>query len=530
MSARHLRIVLILVALASALAGVFAPLEWPARVIELCLLASAPIAFLVLADRSLSTWLARHRGDAVGPGDFIHEEWPGLILRLGGLFTVVGIAAAIKLWVRADAFMLPLGFAVGGFAATLLGGGGALVRRPPKRRSAIQDLFDLTRRRTYNEEVAEAAAFSRAVAGRLALPEIRLMLGSFSMMIIILAIGASLFATGERMLASGASEARGEFHPLSQLGIAIGLGGAGYVHAAMMLALFRIVSIARHSGRPPASGVFRQLGHSFETLGLLNTIPWSLAVAGLLVLLGFSSWIALDMMIGRAFALSPPGMIIAGATTAVLAWLLIFLPQVFVFAIFCHRDCGWVGAIETSTTLLTLEGFTGIRRALRVTFWTLSIVRLPAAIHLTLSMLDDRGPLLAGLLREKPLSEAVAQVKDVHANHPSALAKPFALLESGHYLEALNAFQIYLRKNRDDLPARRGECLAMLCLGNFRGGREKIEVWATLDPSNDEPHTLLKEIKDGLWHEDGAKFKEACARVPKDARRLKPVESPLKPL
>jgi hypothetical protein len=530
MSARHLRVLLILTALIVAGIGVFAPLEWPARAIQACLLASAPLAFLVLADRSLSTWLARHRGDAVGPGDFVREEWPGLVSRLGGLLVFAGVVATIKLWVRADGFIFPLGLAAIGAGGVLIGGMGALIRRPPKRRSAIQDLFELTRRRTYQEEVVEAAAFSRAVAGRLALPEIKLMAGSFFMMIIVLAIGASLFMIGERWMASGMSEARGEFHPLSQLGIAIGLGSAGYIHAAMMLALFRIVSIARQSGRPPASGVFRQLGHSFETLGFLNTVPWSLAVAGLIVLLGFSSWIALDMALGREFASAPLGIGIACVTTSILAWLLIFLPQVFVFAIFCHRDCGWVGAIETSTTLLTLEGFTGLRRALRITFWTATIVRLPAAIHLTLSILDDRGPLLAGLLREKPMAEAVAQVKDVHANHPSALRKPFELLESGHYLEALNAFQIYLRRNREDLPARRGECLAMLYLGNFRGAREKIEVWASLEPANDEPHALLQEIKSGLWNEDGAKFKEACARIPKDAKRLRAVEAPLRPM
>jgi len=530
MSAVHLRLTLILAALAFAATGAFAPLEWSARLIEACILASVPLAFLVLADRSLSTWLARHRGDAVGPGDFIVEEWPGLLGRLGGLLVFGGAVAGIKLWIRADGFQIPIGAAGLGAAGILVGGIAALIRRPPQRRNGIQELFELTRRRTYAEEVAEAAAFSRAVAGRLAFPEIRLMGGSLVLMLIVLAVGAALFALGSRWMASGMSGARGQFHPISQLGIAIGLGGAGYIHAAMMLALFRIVSIARHSGRPPASGVFRQLGHSFETLGLLNTVPWSLAVAGLLVLLGFSSWIALDMTIGRDFASSSLGIGIATATTSVLAWSLIFLPQVFVFAIFCHRDCGWVGAVETSTTLLALEGFTGLRRALRITFWVMTIVRLPAAIHLTLSVLDDRGPLLAALLREKPLAEALGQVKDVHANQPAALRQPFEWLESGHYLEALNAFQIYLRRNRDDLPARRGECLAMLCLGNYRGGREKIEVWASLDPANDEPHELLKEIKDGLWNEDGAKYRAACARVPKDAKRLRGVEAPLRPM
>lgn len=499
-----IRTLLLLLGVVLATVGALAPYDAPPNLGPGLLLGACIPLALWLVDWRLGGWLSRHRGDPVGPADFVREESLHILRDLGALGSLAAMAGAAKLHVLGEDNLWPSPLAAGCAALAALAWITRFIVGRPRRVDALADLYDVTKARTLEDQIAEAREFGRAVGPRLAGSFAAVCLLGLAMAILMVALGGGVLLLGVKLAGDGDPGT----NLVVQLGALIALSGIGVSFAATSLTLFRLVAIARKTGRPPTTGALRQFGRAFETVGLLNTIPWSIAMAMITGLLGFSAWVVASLI-----SSDPP--VVAALTitlSGLLLWLLVALPQMFVFAVFTVRDCGWMGALESSTALLGFEGPGGLHRALLATLWSLTLVRAPAAIHLTLQVLDGREELLAALLREKPLSMAFGKVLEGLSNEPEALKRPFAAMEAGRYLEALNAFQIYLRKNRHDLHAIRGECLALLRVGNYRSAREKIEAWANLEPASDEPPRLLREIAEGRWSEGGDLRRHADSR------------------
>jgi tetratricopeptide (TPR) repeat protein len=203
-----------------------------------------------------------------------------------------------------------------------------------------------------------------------------------------------------------------------------------------------------------------------------------------------------------------------GAGLGALAlWFLLFLPHLYVLPLFLKRECAWTDALEASAILLSLDPWRSVALGLAVTMRFLTVWRIPSALLLLDLALEGRNELVAAVMHEKPLREAHESLSTAQATRAGALVKPYELLEAGRYLDALNQFQIYRRRNREDPDALRGECLALLALGNARGAREKLEWWERLDPDNEEPSRILNEVAQGRWDEGGDLWAEAQARA-----------------
>ncbi len=506
------RTLLMVLGVTLVVVGAAAPFDAPANLGPGLMLGACLPLGLWLVDRRLGGWLSRHRGDGVGPGDFVREESLQIARDIGALGALAGMAGAAKLHVLGEEATWPAAVAVACAAVAALAWITRFIVGRPKRVDALADLYDVTKARTLEDQIVEAREFGRSVGPRLAASFAAVCALGVVVAVVMVGIGGGLLLLGVKLSDPGEAGT----NLLVQFGALVALSGVGISFAATSLTLFRLVAIARKTGRPPTTGALRQFGRAFETVGFLNTVPWSVGMGLVCALLGFSAWVVASLLTGDPAA-------VAGLTLALtcfLMWLLVALPQMFVFAVFTVRDCGWMGALEASTALLGFEGSGGMRRALTATLWTMSLLRAPAAIHLTLQVLDGRDELLAALLREKPLAMAFGKVLEGLSNEPEALKRPFASMEAGRYLEALNAFQIYLRRNRNDLHATRGECLALLRVGNHRSAREKIEAWANLDPASDEPPRLLREIAEGRWSEGGDLRRQA------DSKRTEAVPKP----
>lgn len=286
----------------------------------------------------------------------------------------------------------------------------------------------------------------------------------------------------------------------------------GLFAAGTILTWYRIVAIARRTGRAPVEPTRNHFGRAIEVLGPLRTMLWSavlaLALEGAVrVTIAGGEYIAELRSIPNA-----AGYAFVAALLAAVAYFLLFLPQLFVFSIFCRRDCGWAGAIESSVAFVLLYRQEALSIAWRTALWPLTIMRLPAAITLNLSCFDTMEPVLAVVLREKSVLAARDSMRDEIAKRPQALEKAYAMLEAGRYLDALNAFQMHRHSNRGDVEALRGESLALLYIGDRILARERLELWQRADPDSREHAVLIEELARGEWEDGQPKYEAAQQR------------------
>ncbi|MBI1293048.1 hypothetical protein GC173_17710 [bacterium] len=284
-----------------------------------------------------------------------------------------------------------------------------------------------------------------------------------------------------------------------------------WVAASALLGMFRVVQRARRSGFLKQGVLAREAGLAFESVGFVPTIVWVLLNLTAVGSLAAASWLAARTFIGSEGEALIWSSVAALTAVGVLAWVIVFLPQMYVFAILSRRDCGWSRAFDASMELVQLEGIEALLKAVLVTIFSVTIVGIPAAIHLLVCGLDRQDTLLAAILGEKSRREIEEALARTATDTPEALAKPTELLEKGRYLDALNGFQLYRFNNPQDARAMRGEALAMLAMGHVKG-REVLERWASEEPDNPEAAETLREFNAGLWGPDGARFLEAKAR------------------
>lgn len=478
---------------------------------------SVPGALLlafILIDRRFGVFVSAHLGEEIRIGSFLRRD-------------AAGVGSAL-LWPMTAALLLPtLRHMLEGEPATpLVASAGACFTlammlhfaarrkpRPPRTpQHPLEELYHLLEPESYAQQLNDARDFQRLVGFRLMGTLWRLWFLWLAVALMGVIPWTVLFATGW-FLADGDIGTYPPWWPrMCRWGVLGAFATEAILGASAMLAVFRVVAISRRTGRPPKDSVARHFGRALETLGPIRSIPFAFLFGVLLLTAGAVGLTVATMLEEGAGATGEVQLLAAVLAAMVVLWLGAVLLVLYMPALFCYRDAGWAQTFEANFLLLWLERGKALRKALRASFWMLTIVRIPAAVALVLSTLDRKGELIAALMEEKPLKDAIFAVKDAIAARPTALEKPYQLLEEGRYLDALNLFQMFLRRNRTELRAVRGECIALLMLGNVYTARDRVEVWINLAPDDHEPQQVLEEIRAGLWSETGEKYREAKSR------------------
>ncbi|MDX2176253.1 MAG: hypothetical protein SF028_07255 [Candidatus Sumerlaeia bacterium] len=475
--------------------ALFLPREAPAAA-AWALAAAAGLSLAgLLGDALLQRWLRDHWGQPVTPGDFLRQCAPGLVARVSfSAAAVLALMGARSLLVAEFAPVLLA--AAGGAAAVSLLAWLAGVALAAKREGRAADPYWAAGTHAgLGAELRAALDFQRVVGPRLAGALAKLAavwfggMAADAVLFILLLLLAQFIHDGAL---SAPVPGRGEF--FFQIAYAVALGFAALLSASVLLAGMIEVAIARKTGRPPRTGTGELLGRALEAVGIGPTFLWG-------ALLGGVGALALGATFGRLRpALLAEGLSAQSADLAALGAFLaavcaVALAHLYAPAVFARRDCGWAAALQAS---VSLAGYDGWRAPLRLAVagaWLLSIIRAPAGLHLLLSPLDGREVLLGLLLGEKTAGEPRTALRDLAQDRPDALRKPYALLEAGRHLEALNAFQLHLHRNRTDVDAMRGQCLALVALGNAPMAREKLSLWQSLAPEDPEPARLLAQVE-----------------------------------
>lgn len=511
MNAQPLRIAGRVVAAAALAMTAFAPKDAPAPALWAAMGIGGVTAWLLYADWRVGAWLASPEGKGRGPGAFLWRESTSLALGAGVIASVYNAGPLVRA-LPPEELAWQHAVAIAGAAVVALALVAKATRAMLSPRADLVALHRLAPLRPLAELRARAAEFEATIARRIATDVLLLVGAGVLACAACVAAGAGLvtagFATAET-LAPGLEA--GQWPLLSRIGVVFAIGATGLCGAATLLAALRVVDVARTTGRVPRSGVWNQWGTSFEIVGVRGTVLYSLVlaafVAGVLYAGVLLAGAALPMLEEAARAAIGIG---AGA---LVLWFALFLPHLYVLPLFLKRECAWTDALEASAILLSLDPGRSVGLGAAVTMRFLTVWRIPAALLLLDLSLEGRNELVAALMGEKPLRDARESLTTSQATRSGALIKPYELLEAGRYLDALNQFQIYRRRNREDPDALRGECLAMLALGHARGAREKLEWWERLDPENEEPSRILNELAQGRWDEGGDLWAEAQARA-----------------
>lgn len=192
-------------------------------------------------------------------------------------------------------------------------------------------------------------------------------------------------------------------------------------------------------------------------------------------------------------------------------WML-SVPLVYLFTIMSVRDAGWLSAAEASLGLTSFRRRSTFQTAANAWMMSVTIYYWPAALWLLLELVHREMPLLSVWLRERRVEDVRKDLEQQASQHPAALQGAYQLLDSGRYLDALNAFQIAYAKDYQYAAALEGIVMAQLRIGNMIKGREAVERLLSLDPSHENAIRIMSEIQRGLWSEGGQLFEQARQR------------------
>lgn len=493
------------------LLGLFGGAMPPLALLGGAVVALTLLLFLVL-DFMLDRWLRRHLGGDVTPGLFLRQRLGSVVSAAASIYglgaAVLGLSGLLE-----DALGTALlrGSAVLGGIAIVAMIGQAVARPARKQANPLAELRTKLGVKPLSVQLREARDFQATCGMRIFPPMLKVW--AFSAAIVI---GMWIVCGGIAALVVWASDQFVLYDPgnwplLMKLALLAGLGGTSAMGATALLATFRMVNRIRRVGRIDSSRLWRETGLSFETVGVWGSLGWGLGMLlalGVLGLAAASIHLALVEIFSLPWVLGLPVATIAFATGM---WIMVLLPQMYLFPVLLKRDCGWMRGIEASIHLVALEGREAISKAITATVMALTIVGIPGALHLLVASLDYEDLLLAAILGEKSAREVQEAMVALDSTTPAALKKHFEQLERGRYLDALNGFQMHLRTHRDDVEAQRGEALAFLHMGNPRA-RESLERWQRLAPDSEEANRLLAEFNAGEWAEKGRRFLEAQAR------------------
>lgn len=507
-----IRLFLLTVTIALGALTLFIPEDWPPAVVIGCAGLFAALGNALVVD----TVLRRSAADQTAAQPALRRQsmigLAGLVLFALGIITSL---TALVLWqrltlpeVQSEALRIAaVAFGILGIVGLVL----QLCARIASPANPLKDLRAQLPVRALSAQVRDAMEFQRVVGPRLFVP-LAMIAGVYTITMTIL-VGVSLLVLWVGwQFAEPFSVVDFEQWPLL-----IKLGFLGTVFsissclAAMLLACFRLVARARRQGRVPTRLVWRDAGLALETVGLLGTFGWGMAMVLAFGILGFASLFFHYFLVDFADLSGPLATALSLLSLVVLGWLMVFFPQMYVMAIMVRRDCGWMNAMEVSLRLVELEGREAFAKAMLATLMGSTILGLPGAIYLLLASLDGQELILSKLLSEKTEREIREALGELSATNTGKLAKFYDLLDKGRYLDALNGFQMYLRTHREDADATRGEALAFLHMGNPRA-RESLERWERLEPENPEATEYLAQLAAGLWAENGEKFLEADRR------------------
>ena len=472
---------------------------------------AALVFFLLAADAMLGWWLKNSVGRAVNLTTFLLERFPSLLLTAAALIAgFLGFA-----WVKLPESALKQLLLTRSAIAIFVFAGLAVIRALA---SADNEFLRLRNRLPVvpvRRQIIAALEFERTVAPRLILAFLKTGLAALPVRLIILASAGGLCWLGLLLAGEGAIQwTSWESIPLlAKIGLVGGFGASFLLLAALKLTWLRLVAVARVRGRVPIREIWNHADRAFGAIGVIPAFMTSIWLLLFLLTAGFSGYYFVELF--QQQGLDPlPAQAAGAAAAAALLWLLVLFPAQWVLPLMTKRDCGWIRAIEASTRLVGIERTRAFVIGGAAAVLTLTVVGIPAAYALLLGALDDLDPLIGLLLREKTLREANTQAEEAEelSEMPQTIQKGFEHLREGRYLDAVNAFQMYLRTHPGQLAAMRGEAIAMLHLGNHVMARDRLEKWLRLDPENDEARKLYREWEEGLWKEGGERFESARLR------------------
>lgn len=506
------RAALLILAFLFAAGALFTPQAWHPAVALACAGVFAAVANALVVDAVLR----RARTARIEAKESTRRQsligLTGLVLFALGIITCL---TALVLWRRLALPEGPSGaLRLAAIAFGCIGIVGLFLQLCARIASPVNPLRDLRSQlqvQPLSAQVRAAVEFQRIVGPRLLLPLAMIAAVYTAAMVLLVGISMLVLWAGWQ-ISEPFSVVDFEHWPLLiKLGFLGAVFSVSSCLSAMLLACFRLVSRARRQGRVPSRLVWRDAGLALETVGLLGTFGWGMAMVIAFGIIGFAAlflhyflidFVDIEVLVSGVFALT---------FFLTLGWLMVFFPQMYVMAIMVRRDCGWMNAMEVSLRLVELEGREAFTKAILATLMGGTIIGLPGAIHLLLASLDGQELILSKLLSEKTEREIREALGELSATNTGKLAKFYDLLEKGRYLDALNGFQMYLRTHREDADATRGEAIAFLHMGNPRA-RESLERWERLDPNNPEAGEYLAQLAAGLWAEKGEKFLEAEQR------------------
>lgn len=468
-------------------------------------------ALFLFLDYLLGRWI---RGQAGKQVNLVHFFVAQMGMIFGFLGISLGVLALFLIWRLGEGDrVLTLATIMGTIAgAFLLLAFLIPVLRKPSKDNRLAELRRKLPIKPLKEQFQNAWDFQRICGWRLLPTLAMLWLASLFFLVLLLGICTGIGTLAWTMASGGIELTNPDQWPfLLKLAVFLAILVTSCTLASCTLATFRIVHATRRTGRFRVKHMWRETGIALETVGILGTFAWGTAMTLSLIGVVAASFLLYHAVaeiwrLGHLVAL--PLSVLFGV---LLAWGLLLFPQLYVMPVLVRRDCGWLRAIELSVDLVWLERGEALLKAVAATGLVLTIAGIPAAVCLLVVSLDNHDLLLSAVLGEKTQREIEEDIAREDSSRPERLQKYYNFIEKGRYLDGLNGFQMYLRTNRQNVDAWRGQSIALLHMGNLQA-RESLEMWSRLADDSTEADALLDELARGLWSEEGVKFKEAQKR------------------
>ncbi len=496
------------------------PPELSTIAILCCAAVSAALGVFLFADWLLGKWLRRQIDKPINPAIFLLRQSGWILILIGSIVTCICSLIAMRIPVSPSVdstlyqlTLIAIGIAGSGVAFEVLS------KLTFHRKRPHPDILERLPEWPIQKQLAEARAFNRIASRRVFFPLSKLWLVSGLVQLAV--FGAAAGAGWLYMWFSTEPIPYVDFEnwPFVLKAVALFVVSVTAINlATSVLTTFRLVERVHNSGHLRRKDTARECGVALERAGLVGTVGWGLLLAGISLTIAFVGWSVFTALIEEGTAGVAAAASCGVSACVALFWFLVVWPQMYIPAVLTTRDCGWLRASEISTTILAIEGAASLKKLIIVTCWSVTIWRLPAAIHLLLRTTQHYDLVISAILNEKSAREVDQTLEEMAAKQPGGLKRAWAALEGGRYLDALNAFQLYQRNHREDIDSLRGESLAMLYIGN-PGARERLERWGRLAPDDEEVVRLLSEFRAGLWAEDGAAYQDAQRRSRQEVGR-----------
>jgi hypothetical protein len=472
-------------------------------------LTGAGITLGLLVDLEFGRWLRHPAGASGGPGGFLTAR---MVPLAGWGLTVLAPTLSVLAWQRTpgapawSADLLTLGGWTCGALLLVI-----LTRVALRNDHAVDELVDQLGARPTRGAWGAALRFQRRWTTTL-LPGRLFLVWKFCLGMAAWAIiGGGMLALG--LYQHPPEEWRADLQPpqLAVLGAVVIWCGMRYLMLSGSLGWLLLVRHLRGGHSYSLQRVADFHNRALATTGLLATSGVALAEFSVIATFAFAGYeihgLALGAGLPREAALACAILPAVAAHFVVATWA-----GGWTLAVMADHDCGWLRSFEVSTRLALSFGLAGLADALLSGL--LRIGRLSTAVAwVRLERVDRARTLIDFVLGAKSLREVRAAAAEVDAasEAPLLVRRGNGALAEGRYLDAVNAFQMFLATEPEHLMALRGEARGLLALGSLHEARSRLERWGRLAPDDPEPGRLLGELDEGLWSEGGACALE-CAR------------------